>query len=116
MRKFNLIHLSGPHGDETSYYEVSFPEEMTVEEFIPAIIEQYPGEWGSIKVSNKYIVDYKRGEWKITNKEFYESIKNNKIRSINSNGGWSNMDYIIQIENNPKPKNIIKDNIIKFPF
>ena len=44
-KKIERIHLKGPFGDETSLYNVVFPEGMTVAEFIEAILEEFPKEW-----------------------------------------------------------------------
>ena len=118
MKLFNLIHLSGPHGDETSSYRVDFPEGMTVAEFIPAIIKQNLNEWGDIEISwhHHKVVKYKQGEWEIVNEKVYETVKNKEIYSIISNGGWTNMDYTLYIKDKPKTKIVTTNKIIRFPF
>ena len=49
-KQIKLIHRAGPFGDCTSIYDVSFPQDITVEQFIAAVVKENPHEWGSISL------------------------------------------------------------------
>ena len=97
MKKEDMVfvRIMGPCGDETSYYEVSFPP-VTISEFINCILSD-EREWGGIRLKSFFnndskICDYKNGEvTHIYNKKKLESKK--KYTSCSANGGWSLMDY-----------------------
>ena len=91
----DLIYRAGPFGDCTSGYDVSFPEGMTVEEFIKAVVAERPNEWGKITCGRCSLADYKRGE--IHYSPDYEELKSARAATISAHGGWSLMDYNIVI-------------------
>ena len=93
-----LNHLEGPFGDATSVYEVSFSEGMTISDFLNIVITQKSKEWGNISLSSKAIlIDYKYGHYTIRDDKLYNKFKDKKIKKITAHGGWSSMDYIIEI-------------------
>lgn len=94
-----LNHLRGPFGDETSLYNVSFPEEMTISEFINAVITKYPREWGNIFLFAKGdLITYKNGRYTIHDDNLYNQFKDKQIKEITAQGGWSLMDYTVYIK------------------
>lgn len=103
MKRFYRLCTGGPFGDETSSYEIILPEDedITVEDFIEQILVDEPDEWGDIyNGMHKIIADYKRGE--ATFRDGYDSIKHKKIISVKAHGGWSMMDYYLELKPNPK--------------
>ena len=93
MNKIHRIYKAGPFGDETSLYDVIFPEGMTVAEFIETIVEENPKEWGDFLhgFHNPIIAEYQRG--KIVYKPEFEKVKNKVVEKAEANGGWSLMSY-----------------------
>ena len=94
-KTFTLIHRAGPFGDETSGYDVSIPEDISVEEFVQMVIIQKPNEWGKITCGRRQIADYKHGE--LMRGPDYDALKNAHIAAVSAHGGWSLMDYNIVI-------------------
>ena len=100
MNKLVFIQTGGPFGDATSNYKVSFPKEITVEEFINIVLEERSDEWGYFRSSwssSGKIAEYSKGELLSTGFETYSKFKNRKIESVSANGGWSRMDYMITV-------------------
>ena len=97
INKIHRIYKEGPLGDETSIYDVVFPEGMTVAEFVEAILEEFPKEWGDVKYGwqSPVIVEFDHG--KIKYGEVYNIVKDKKINKATSNGGWSYMGYYLTI-------------------
>ena len=109
--------VGGPYGDATSKYEVTFPEGITVREFVSYIVDDYSvnsgDNWGAFEIHDDnytfglvQFLQYNRGKafyeepW--TNKERGEAIFNSiadvRIIKITAHGGWSNMNYILTLE------------------
>jgi hypothetical protein len=115
-KQIKLIHKAGPFGDCTSQYEVTFPQDITVDEFIKLVIQENPKEWGDFCVYwNCPIVKYRDG------KRFasvsYDEYRNMKVLCVQANGGWGRMDYIIDPEKPPKPElKIDYRQATQFPF
>lgn len=119
MQKIKLVHTGGPFGDCTDNYDVEFPKEWSVREFIMYIVREYSvdkGEWGSFSIScreysHQPILEYRRGsvslyEWsvKLLGEERVKELhdialdilhkkQDARIMRITANGGWSNMSY-----------------------
>ena len=108
-------HVGGPYGDCTSIYEVTFPEGMTVGEFITYIIGDYSvnshDTWGRFELyrDGTYpdeFLAYKQGKIFFDTKyrssdiqlAIFTEIVNKKITRIKAHGGWSRMDYTLYIE------------------
>lgn len=97
MKDIKLIHTGGPYGDCMSNYNINFPEYITVDNFIIAVLKDYPKEWGEFYHSyEKSFAKYKNGEFFITDNKEYQNIRNKIVLSASSHGGWSLMDYFIQ--------------------
>lgn len=96
MKQFEF-RASGPEsGDCTTPYEIVFMEECTVREFIDAVLKRH--EWGTIAIGDwfngpriAYVYDV------IKSGVFSHDILDAKIKSATSNGGWSHMNYVIQL-------------------
>jgi hypothetical protein len=116
-KQIKLIHKAGPFGDCTSQYEVTFPKNITVDEFMKLVIRENPTEWGDFCVYwNCPIVKYRDG--KCFTSVQYDEYKDMKILRAQAHGGWSRMDYIIDPEKPPKPELKINFNNSTgyFPF
>lgn len=100
-----FIQTGGPYGDATSRYVVELNREFTVEEFINEVLKR--DEWGQIRVLNSEIrgkqpfgalvVEY-RGDQIIGRGIGYRQYLDQKVRSVRASGGWSAMDYTINLE------------------
>jgi hypothetical protein len=95
--KIELVHVAGPFGDETSQYEVNFPENITVEEFINIAVSQYPKWWGDFEVpDHKHnVAKYSYGDITILDETLYETVKDKKVSAVTAYGGWTLMTYNI---------------------
>ena len=60
MKTIKLIHVAGPFGDETSKYNIVFPN-MTIADFILTVLKENPDEWGTIRFNGEIICEYKKG-------------------------------------------------------
>lgn len=105
MNLFARRHVAGPFGDATSGYEIDLhKEEITVGEFIDAVLIQEPKEWGDVRIQFKDSalwdmpkVEYKNGSILEEGMTITDEHKSLKIKSATSNGGWSNMDYTLKV-------------------
>ncbi len=93
INKIHRIYKEGPFGDETSLYDIIFPEGITVAEFIETIVEENPKEWGDFLhgFRNPVIAEYQQG--KIVYKPEFEKVKDKIVESAKANGGQSLMSY-----------------------
>ena len=116
-----FIYKSGPHSDETSWYDVKFPDDWTVRDFIRYVVFTYApehGEWGEFAINNTDFVEYtartseKPHAWLCVpswakdkearlaeSKQLYNDNINKKLVSVRANGGWSAMSYYLAVEN-----------------
>lgn len=102
--KFSLKRTSKIYSDESAWYDVILKHKMTLSEFIDAVLEN-TGEWGHIGLEFKGTVfgypccDYRygklTGEGKVV---FTEKQLNSTVKFVKSNGGWTNMSYLITLE------------------
>lgn len=93
MKLFEL-HASGPTaGDCTAPYDVVFRNECTVREFINEVLQKH--EWGFIRISDGPGIEYKYD--KITYGGFGPNILDSKINKATAHGGWTRMDYVLDI-------------------
>ena len=76
MDKLHFTCTGGPYGDATSSYDVSVPEGMTLEEFIKAVLDEKPEEWGEICLgrSGPTLIEYKHGSLFNPSKELSENL------------------------------------------
>ena len=92
MKTIKLVHTTGPSGDETSKYDVIFPD-MIIADFILIVLKENPNEWGEIKFNGKVICEYKKGS--ITSLNAENNILKTTVTSKDAwaYGGWSTMNY-----------------------
>lgn len=81
-------------GDCTSRYALSLKKKATVREFIDAIISDKQ-EWGHISVSDGPGIWFKNGEYQMSSN--MEKMLNKKVKKASASGGWSRMDYVLQV-------------------
>lgn len=95
MIKFKQTARTG--GDETAPYDVILDRKYMVREIIYYILTRK--EWGSIRIRcvGKYEIyaEYERN--KLTT-NLNNNIMDSIITSIKAAGGWSNMNYLIEVE------------------
>jgi len=96
-KKFSLIYTGGPYGDETSSYDGYLNQPLTVREFIDAVFEQHPDEWGRIRIFDDTYLDYRYDEIEFISSQFNEYL-GKKIKSFTAHGGWTLMDYSLTLE------------------
>jgi len=96
---------TGPEaGDCTAPYSVEVDEECrTITEFLKALLEENPNEWGKIylmEVGQSWLsapyIEYKNGEIVATPED--TSFKNRTIECVTASGGWSRMDYYVRFK------------------
>ena len=96
MKLFEL-RAEGPEGgDCTMPYSVVFHKECTVREFIDEILKQ--NEWGYVIIGSYFDgpqIGYRRD--KIISGDFSQDILNSKIKTATAHGGWTRMDYMLDI-------------------
>lgn len=102
--KFSLKRTSKIHSDESAFYDVILKHKMTLSEFIDAVLEN-TGEWGHIGLEFKGTIfgypccDYRYGSLTEGGKAtFTENQLDSTVKYVKSNGGWTNMNYLITLE------------------
>lgn len=115
-KQIKLIHKDGPFGDCTSHYEVAFPQDITVGEFMKLVIQENPTEWGEFGIYWNYpLAKYRDG--KLFTAVALDEYRDMKVLRVQAHGGWSRMDYIIDPEKPPKPElKIDFRQATQFPF
>lgn len=116
-KKIKLTLMAGPFGDCTSAYDVSFPQDITVEQFVQLVLQENPKEWGTIGLSwNHKLVDYSHGSIKF--REDYDVYKNERVLKAKAHGGWSLMDYELELVPKPKLEKFVDifAELTNFPF
>ena len=91
-----------PHGDACTSYNVILDRKYTLLEFIDEIISTKSNEWGyfEIESSNPFISKEHRikyGHGLVGS--IPDNIRDSYIANVESNGGWSSMDYFIKLDN-----------------
>lgn len=94
MSNLIFIRKAGPFGDCTYFYELKFNEKMTVKEFIKEVLSR-KGEWGYINIGRRRL-EYRYGNLL---SGYWEDIKDREIVPISASGGWSSMDYKLNLTN-----------------
>lgn len=100
---FTLKVASDEHGDGSSDYNVTLNGNVTVKEFVEAVLKR-TSEWGNVDIRDRdglefkpsYSVEYKDGE--VTEGSYGEEIANVKVIKAKAWGGYSNMNYLIRCE------------------
>lgn len=99
-KKFSLIYTGGHYGDETCSYNGYLDQPLTVREFVDAILEYEPDEWGRVCIFNHVdtqYIEYSEGEINFISSQF-DGCLNKKIKTFTAHGGWSRMDYNLVLE------------------
>ena len=112
MKPFRLVETGGPYGDCTCSYDVIFRSPMTLGEFIAALPHD-EREWGAVRLANVFgekIGEYKQKTMLITDPIFYFSNIDRIVIDAKAHGGWSLMDYSIELAPDPEvTKNLTVD-------
>ena len=97
---FELIHISGPHGDCCSNYDVKMDKPYTVREFINEVLISHSGEWGDIRIKagnieyrDEVVCEYDHGKIKTLNEKYLDRI----VLGGTANGGLSAMGYCLRV-------------------
>lgn len=96
---FQLALCGSCRGDATAPYKVILDKEYAVSEFMKTVCERVY-EWGyiGIKSENSFFGDpfceYGYGKLFGTLPGFMDK----KVKSAKADGGWSRMDYILEVE------------------
>lgn len=96
MKLFELRTAGPTAGDCTTPYYVDFYNECTVREFIDEVLKK--GEWGYVIIGSYYDgprIEYKHD--KIVSGVFSQDILNAKIKNATAHGGWTLMNYMLNI-------------------
>lgn len=97
MRLFDL-RASGPTaGDCTTPYDVVLRNECTVREFIDEVLKK--GEWGYVRIGIYFDgpqIEYSHN--KIVSGVFSLDILDARIKQATAHGGWTRMDYTLDIQ------------------
>ena len=88
-----LTQTSETFGDCTALYSVEMTKPYTVGEFIKEVLKRK--EWGYIETDDGDKCEYKRSII-ISNNIPIESMLKNIIKA-RAHGGWSRMDYVLDI-------------------
>lgn len=93
----NRIQTHSTGSDETAPYAVYDYKAITANDFVGEVLKENPSEWGYINVNGFGRVEYKHGELL---GDIPESWQHLTVVKVSAAGGWSRMDYQIQV--NPK--------------
>ena len=89
-----LTQTSKTFGDCTALYSVELDKPYTIDEFIKEVLKRK--EWGYIETDDgNFKCEYKENKIIIT--EIPDEILTKPIIKVRANGGWSRMDYIIEV-------------------
>ena len=77
-------------------YRVSTNKECTLGELVNAVLAGR-GEWGYLYVKGIVVVEYRYGDI-VGVQTFSKELLARKVVRINGSGGWSRMDYTIELE------------------
>ena len=103
--------ISGPHGDETSQYIGKINNQIIIKDFIENELKE--NEWGKIYINNQYVCKYKNKIIYDVKNNLLKQYQKNIIQNISAYGGWTLMDYYLDIEELNEIENTnIKNNFI----
>lgn len=86
-------------GDAVSHYDAHFETNPTMEEFFEWIIKENPEDWGVVENPELWpdnYMEYSDGEI-VRVCDNYNEIKDKTISLCSMDGGWTKMDYTIEI-------------------
>lgn len=105
---FQLKLTGGPYGDSMSDYNVIFDHKYTVKEFVQEVLS-HADSWGDIRIRDDstdflkafgiLLSEYSHG--KLLNQHLngrYSKLLDKRIQSATARGGWSRMNYILELE------------------
>ena len=95
---WTMIHkYIGPTSrDETAPYSCEYSAH-TLRDLVDEIIHDHPDEWGYIKIKDLHPkCEYSKG-YLVT--MFPEELLDKKINSVMAHGGWTRMDYYVELNN-----------------
>ena len=87
--------------DCTAGFDVYLDKEYTVGEFIEAVLQQNPREWGVFALFKEAYTYDNRCVWYRDGSlhgSFPNDILERRVKKVDANGGWSMMDYRIWTE------------------
>lgn len=90
---FKLKRVTPVGGDETAGYDVILDKEYNVDDFVKTVVG-IKSEWGYISVKNNSRCEYK---WGVILSNLDIELMGKKIKKVSASGGWSRMDYEIEI-------------------
>lgn len=92
-----LVETGGMYSDATCSYDGIIHKATTIEQFIENVLKDNK-EWGSIYIgrslSREKVCEYRYGKILFLNRNIN---KNKYIKSFSAHGGWSNMDYFLEV-------------------
>ena len=94
-----ILQLLKTYSDSTSDFKVTLTKEYTVKKFVNEILTN-KGDWGYIGIDCKKNIfgdpkcEYRYG--KLLN-DLPSDVLQEKILSVDANGGYSRMDYLIKL-------------------
>lgn len=91
---FKLNRFTSIGGDETAGYDVILDKEYSVSDFIKTVVD-IKSEWGYISIKNNGCCEYK---WGVLLSNLDIKLLDKKIKKVSASGGWSRMDYNIEIQ------------------
>ena len=89
-----LKRCSEIYGDETASYDVELTTTYTVEQFVNEVVSNSK-EWGAISIM-QHRCEYK---WGKLIRKFPEFLMCENIVQVSAHGGWSMMNYTLQVRN-----------------
>ena len=100
---WKYIPTSETSSDCTQCYDVELDGSYTVEEFIHEVLDKRSDEWGYIRVkekrnkSNLYGLPASENRYGSILTDLPEKYMNEIVKSVKADGGWSAMDYVLQV-------------------
>lgn len=99
---FTLVYVGPERSDCTAPYFVELDKEYTVDEFVNTVLRRGYKEWGYIGINDngKTVFGTPRCEYR-HNKLLYtlpNDVLDKKVKSVEADGGYSLMDYLISLE------------------
>ena len=99
MKDFKFNKVGGPYGDQCCDYALTVPEGATLQDLFDFIVTQ--NEWGSIRIdydiTKAPIAHYNKQTLTVTCR-FDDKMLDKKIKRVHASGGWSLMNYVVDLE------------------
>ena len=105
---FRFVQAGNVRSDETAPYNSSLDKDYTVQEFIDTVFSERSREWGYFGIMPKTNLrnaslfgepncEYIDGRYRKGTTPFSDEILCKKIKRVRADGGWSRMDYLIEL-------------------